>query len=110
MACAILISKSLLCANVHHHHFNLRFPWLIMFDRHALDLGLYSLKGQNPSVLVASIIAMRDACYPTFPAIQVNKNRKPDDPMGYVDWLYLDNNIRITRGSKGSLFIHTKEE
>ncbi len=28
---------------------------------------------------------------------------------GYVDWLYLDEDIRITRGSKGSLFIHRRE-
>jgi hypothetical protein len=28
---------------------------------------------------------------------------------GYVDWLYLDNEVRITRGSKGSLFIHCRE-
>lgn len=29
---------------------------------------------------------------------------------GYVDWLYLDDELRVTRGSKGSLFIHTKEQ
>mmetsp|Transcript_21503 Transcript_21503/g.51297 ORF Transcript_21503/g.51297 Transcript_21503/m.51297 type:complete len:432 (-) Transcript_21503:202-1497(-) len=28
---------------------------------------------------------------------------------GYVEWLYLDEDIRVTRGSKGSLFIHTRE-
>ena len=28
---------------------------------------------------------------------------------GYVDWLYLDEELRVTRGSKGSLFIHKKE-
>lgn len=27
----------------------------------------------------------------------------------YVDWLYLDDDLRITRGSKGSLFVHTKQ-
>ena len=42
--------------------------------------------------------------------LQVNKNRKTDEPPGFVDWLYLDDDIRITRGSKGSLFIHTREE
>jgi len=41
---------------------------------------------------------------------EVNRKRGPDDPVGYVDWLYLDESIRITRGSKGSLFIHTKDE
>lgn len=29
---------------------------------------------------------------------------------GYIDWLYLDEDLRITRGSKGSLFIHRKEQ
>ncbi|GLC44333.1 hypothetical protein PLESTB_000481200 [Pleodorina starrii] len=34
--------------------------------------------------------------------------RKGDTP-GYIDWLYLDEELRITRGSKGSLFIHRRE-
>lgn len=29
---------------------------------------------------------------------------------GYVDWLYLDEGLRITRGSKGSLFVHVKDD
>jgi hypothetical protein len=29
---------------------------------------------------------------------------------GYVDWLYLDETVRITRGSKGSVFIHLKQQ
>ena len=36
--------------------------------------------------------------------------RNEDRPPGYVDWLYLDDNLRITQGSKGSLFVHTREE
>ncbi|PNW85211.1 hypothetical protein CHLRE_03g176350v5 [Chlamydomonas reinhardtii] len=28
---------------------------------------------------------------------------------GFIDWLYLDEDTRITRGSKGSLFIHRRE-
>lgn len=28
---------------------------------------------------------------------------------GYVEWLYLDDDLRIMRGSKGSYFIHTRE-
>lgn len=28
---------------------------------------------------------------------------------GYVDWLYLDEQLRITKGSKGSLFVHVRE-
>jgi hypothetical protein len=28
---------------------------------------------------------------------------------GYVDWLYLDEGLRVTRGSKGSLFVHAKD-
>lgn len=34
--------------------------------------------------------------------------RSPDQKPAYVDWLYLDDDLRITRGSQGSLFIHTK--
>ena len=29
---------------------------------------------------------------------------------GYIDWLYLDDELRITRGNKGSLFVHIREE
>lgn len=28
---------------------------------------------------------------------------------GFVDWLYLDGALRVTRGSKGSLFVHVRE-
>jgi PAP_fibrillin len=31
------------------------------------------------------------------------------EKVGYVDWLYLDEDLRITRGNKGSVFIHTRE-
>ena len=31
------------------------------------------------------------------------------DADGYVDWLYLDDSIRITRGNKGSLFVHARD-
>ncbi len=34
--------------------------------------------------------------------------RKGDTP-GFIDWLYLDEDLRISRGSKGSLFIHRRE-
>jgi len=30
------------------------------------------------------------------------------DGDGFVDWLYLDENIRITRGNKGSVFVHVR--
>lgn len=30
------------------------------------------------------------------------------DGDGYVDWLYLDENLRITRGNKGSTFVHVR--
>lgn len=29
---------------------------------------------------------------------------------GYVDWLYLDKDLRVTRGSKGSLFVHLRDD
>ena len=32
---------------------------------------------------------------------------KPDGD-GYVDWLYLDDNLRVTRGNKGSTFVHVR--
>jgi hypothetical protein len=28
---------------------------------------------------------------------------------GYVEWLYLSESVRVTRGSKGSLFVHVRE-
>lgn len=31
------------------------------------------------------------------------------DADGYVDWLYLDNTIRITKGNKGSVFVHVRD-
>eukprot|EP01026_Neomeris_dumetosa_P078327 TRINITY_DN8468_c0_g1_i2.p1 TRINITY_DN8468_c0_g1~~TRINITY_DN8468_c0_g1_i2.p1 ORF type:complete len:429 (-),score=38.15 TRINITY_DN8468_c0_g1_i2:235-1521(-) len=33
-----------------------------------------------------------------------------EDDTGYLDVLYLDNDIRVSRGSKGSLFVHVREE
>lgn len=40
--------------------------------------------------------------------IPINVPRGKNNP-GFVDWLYLDDDMRITRGSKGSLFIHMRE-
>ncbi len=34
----------------------------------------------------------------------------PVNGTGFVDWLYLSPAVRVTRGSKGSLFVHVKEE
>jgi len=31
------------------------------------------------------------------------------DARGYIDWLYLDENLRITQGSKGSVFVHVRD-
>ena len=31
------------------------------------------------------------------------------DGRGFVEWLYLDSDFRITKGNKGSVFIHTRE-
>ncbi|KAH7616619.1 hypothetical protein Ndes2526B_g08716 [Nannochloris sp. 'desiccata'] len=31
------------------------------------------------------------------------------DARGYIDWLYLDENMRITQGSKGSVFVHVRD-
>ena len=30
------------------------------------------------------------------------------DGDGYVDWLYLGDNLRVTRGNKGSTFVHVR--
>lgn len=35
--------------------------------------------------------------------------RQQTDGGGYIDWLYLDEELRVTRGNKGSLFVHTRE-
>ena len=35
---------------------------------------------------------------------------KGDNNPGFIDWLYLDEDLRITRGSKGSLFVHRRED
>ena len=32
------------------------------------------------------------------------------DDVGFVEWLYVDDRIRVTLGSKGSLFVHVREE
>lgn len=32
------------------------------------------------------------------------------DGRGFIDWLYLDQDVRVTRGNKGSVFVHTREE
>jgi hypothetical protein len=36
----------------------------------------------------------------------INNNR---DAKGYVDWVYVDERIRVTKGNRGSVFIHTRE-
>lgn len=36
--------------------------------------------------------------------------RQQTDGGGYIDWLYLDETLRVTRGNKGSLFVHTRED
>ena len=35
--------------------------------------------------------------------------KKREENVGFVDWLYLDADVRVTRGSKGSLFVHTRD-
>eukprot|EP00983_Pelagomonas_calceolata_P010788 348815-Pelagomonas_calceolata.AAC.1 len=37
------------------------------------------------------------------------KDGEPEPP-GWVEWLYLDDDLRVTQGSKGSLFVHRREE
>mgnify|MGYP001810327894 CR=1 FL=1 len=29
---------------------------------------------------------------------------------GFVEWLHLDQELRVTRGNKGSLFIHVRDD
>ena len=45
------------------------------------------------------------SCLPCRIPLPFGNNATP----GYVEWLYLDEDLRITRGSKGSYFIHTRE-
>ncbi|KAF5841911.1 hypothetical protein DUNSADRAFT_10348 [Dunaliella salina] len=37
------------------------------------------------------------------------KDGEPEPP-GWVEWLYLDDDLRVTQGSKGSLFVHRREQ
>ena len=46
---------------------------------------------------------------PPAPACRLSLPIK-SDARGFVDWLYLDEDFRITRGNKGSVFVHTREE
>lgn len=34
---------------------------------------------------------------------------KTADPDGFLEWMYLDENVRISRGNKGGTFVHTRE-
>jgi len=82
-----------------------------------VDLGFLKIKADafcEPSSSNRTSVDIREVVFEIAGLLQipvkVNKSRKHDDPVGYLDWLYLDNDIRITRGSKGSLFIHTRED
>lgn len=33
----------------------------------------------------------------------------PRDEAGFIEWLYLDNDVRVTRGNKGSVFVHVRD-
>jgi hypothetical protein len=55
-------------------------------------------------VLVACHHEICSLCRIPLPKGNSSSNSQP----AYVDWLYLDDDLRITRGSKGSMFIHTK--
>lgn len=37
------------------------------------------------------------------------RKKNKEDNVGFVDWLFLDADVRVTRGSKGSLFVHTRD-
>ena len=39
-----------------------------------------------------------------------SSKKKKEDNVGFVDWLYLDADVRVTRGSKGSLFVHVRDD
>ena len=43
------------------------------------------------------------------PKKKTTTKKNKEDNVGFVDWLYLDADVRVTRGSKGSLFIHTRD-
>jgi PAP_fibrillin len=36
----------------------------------------------------------------------INMNR---DAAGFIDWVYVDERIRVSKGNRGSVFIHTRE-
>ena len=37
------------------------------------------------------------------------RTKNKEENVGFVDWLFLDADVRVTRGSKGSLFVHTRD-
>ena len=51
--------------------------------------------------------AMKSAVKKAGKAAKRKKNK--EDNVGFVDWLFLDADVRVTRGSKGSLFVHTRD-
>lgn len=46
---------------------------------------------------------------PAAAAKKKEDTKKENNNVGFVDWLYLDADVRVTRGSKGSLFVHTRD-
>ena len=40
--------------------------------------------------------------------VDIQKERDRDE-VGFVRWLYVDERVRVTVGSKGSLFVHLRE-
>ncbi|KAG1662067.1 hypothetical protein FOA52_005314 [Chlamydomonas sp. UWO 241] len=63
----------------------------------------------SPASDARTTVFIKDAAFQIGPLrIPVSTPRSASNP-GFVDWLFLDDDLRITRGSKGSLFVHTRE-
>jgi len=72
----------------------------------------FSPVGDNFSKIDDKIILRRVECMITganFKYWKLPRLPLPFRSKGYLDFVYLDNDIRITRGNKGGLFIHVRE-
>ena len=81
--------------------------WASMACCHALQQQQCAKLGgterfKSPSSLVTYVSTTREVWLRRIP-LPFN-NVAP----GYIEWLYLDEDLRVTRGNKGSYFIHTR--
>lgn len=80
--------------------------WQVVMRQHCCSINLPWSSGVHRKSAIA-LVACHENC--SLCRIPLPKgNSSSSSQPAYVDWLYLDDDLRITRGSKGSTFIHTK--